>query len=39
MMEAFFCVTGRNCDEEKITIYGGFSSEMQFVSVMHVEKD
>lgn len=31
-------VKGRNCDDEEITVFGGFNSETQLVSVFNVEK-
>lgn len=34
-----YAVKGRNCDEEEITVLGGFNSEMQLVSAFLVEKN
>ncbi|WP_299283947.1 hypothetical protein [uncultured Tateyamaria sp.] len=33
-----FVISGRNCDDEEIKIYGGFCSEIEMVSVMQIER-
>ena len=33
-----FIITGRNCDDEEITISGGFNAGIEVVSVIDVEK-
>lgn len=33
-----FIIVGSNCDEQEITVWGGFDSELQMVTLMKIEK-